>query len=131
FVGRQLESGSKFLDIFPTFSQNSAMASEDLLILDSILKGNSFDYSGRLKCKRTKWNVRSSEMSKRTFNPIRAIVDNMRIEPNPDKAMISLSIGWDCGQIGDQHISQQRTRIGDNINRIKTVENTVNRVWNL
>ncbi|XP_072350698.1 tyrosine aminotransferase-like, partial [Scyliorhinus torazame] len=69
------------------------MASEDLLILDSILKGNSFDYSGRLKCKRTKWNVRSSEMSKRTFNPIRAIVDNMRIEPNPDKAMISLSIG--------------------------------------
>ncbi|XP_078061046.1 tyrosine aminotransferase [Mustelus asterias] len=69
------------------------MASENLFILDSILNGSSFAYSGRLKSKRTKWNVRASEMSKRTFNPIRAIVDNMRIEPNPDKAMISLSIG--------------------------------------
>ncbi|XP_060693868.1 tyrosine aminotransferase [Hemiscyllium ocellatum] len=69
------------------------MASENFLILDSVFKGNGFTYSGRLKSRRTKWNVRASEMSKRTFNPIRAIVDNMRIEPNPNKAMISLSIG--------------------------------------
>ncbi|XP_075925718.1 tyrosine aminotransferase isoform X2 [Petromyzon marinus] len=40
-----------------------------------------------------RWNVQASEMAKRTFNPIRAIVDSMHIEPNPHKAMISLSIG--------------------------------------
>ncbi|XP_051884589.1 tyrosine aminotransferase [Pristis pectinata] len=69
------------------------MASESFLILDSILTGSAFTYSGRLKSRRTKWNIRASEMSKRTFNPIRAIVDNMKIEPNPEKAMITLSIG--------------------------------------
>ncbi|CAM9790910.1 tyrosine aminotransferase [Lampetra fluviatilis] len=40
-----------------------------------------------------RWDVQASEMAKRTFNPIRAIVDSMHIEPNPHKAMISLSIG--------------------------------------
>ncbi|XP_042294363.1 tyrosine aminotransferase [Sceloporus undulatus] len=39
------------------------------------------------------WAVRASEMSKRTFNPIRAIVDSMKVEPHPQKPLISLSIG--------------------------------------
>ncbi|XP_069758002.1 tyrosine aminotransferase isoform X2 [Narcine bancroftii] len=69
------------------------MASENFLILDSILTDSGFTYPGRLKSFRTKWNIRASEMSKRTFNPIRTIVDNMKIEPNPEKAMITLSIG--------------------------------------
>ena len=37
--------------------------------------------------------VRASAMSRRTVNPIRRIVDRMKIEPNPDYPVISLSIG--------------------------------------
>lgn len=69
------------------------MASDSLMILDSILSSSGFTYSERLKSRYTKWNIRASEMSKRTFNPIRAIVDNMKIKPNPEKTMITLSIG--------------------------------------
>lgn len=39
------------------------------------------------------WNVRSSNTSKNTLNPIRAVVDEMEVNPNPDKEMISLSLG--------------------------------------
>jgi len=43
--------------------------------------------------KRT-WNkVRGSMMSKNTFNPIRNILETMTLTPNPEKKMISLSIG--------------------------------------
>ncbi|KAM6430042.1 tyrosine aminotransferase isoform 5-T5 [Liasis olivaceus] len=45
------------------------------------------------KGRKPHWAVRASEMSRRTFNPIRAIVDAMKVEPNPRKALISLSIG--------------------------------------
>jgi len=40
-----------------------------------------------------KWCVPASEMAKRTVNPIRRIVDYMKIEPNPNYKPISLSIG--------------------------------------
>ncbi|XP_033104303.1 tyrosine aminotransferase-like [Anneissia japonica] len=39
------------------------------------------------------WNIRSSEAAKNTVNPIRIIVDGMKLEPNPKKHLISLSIG--------------------------------------
>ncbi|KAF2355837.1 Tyrosine/nicotianamine aminotransferase [Trinorchestia longiramus] len=42
---------------------------------------------------RENWNVRASNFSKKTFNPIRNIVENMKITPHPDKSMIALSIG--------------------------------------
>ncbi|ESN98752.1 hypothetical protein HELRODRAFT_185032 [Helobdella robusta] len=38
-------------------------------------------------------SVRASWMARNTFNPIRNIVDNMKLIPNPDKKMIALSIG--------------------------------------
>ncbi|XP_026865498.2 tyrosine aminotransferase [Electrophorus electricus] len=47
----------------------------------------------KLKSRRQRWNVRPSEMSKNTLNPIRAIVDGMKLTPNPHKSMIALSIG--------------------------------------
>lgn len=40
-----------------------------------------------------KWEVAASDMAKRTVNPIRRIVDSMKIEPNPNFSPISLSIG--------------------------------------
>ncbi|GAU94802.1 hypothetical protein RvY_06514 [Ramazzottius varieornatus] len=42
---------------------------------------------------RSEWAVRSSFMAKNTLNPIRQIVDGMKLEPNPEKPMIALSIG--------------------------------------
>ncbi|XP_033625481.1 tyrosine aminotransferase-like [Asterias rubens] len=43
--------------------------------------------------KRTKWTVSGSDMAMRTHNPIRAIVDGLKLEPNPDKEFIALSLG--------------------------------------
>jgi len=39
------------------------------------------------------WKVESSVMAKTTFNPIRNILETMELKPNPEKQMISLSIG--------------------------------------
>jgi len=40
------------------------------------------------------WNqVTASDYGKNTFNPIRTILETMKIKPNPEKKMISLSIG--------------------------------------
>ncbi|XP_037085754.1 LOW QUALITY PROTEIN: tyrosine aminotransferase-like [Pollicipes pollicipes] len=39
------------------------------------------------------WDVPASNISKNTSNPIRAIVDTIELNPNPDKQMIALSIG--------------------------------------
>ncbi|XP_039273937.1 tyrosine aminotransferase-like [Styela clava] len=41
----------------------------------------------------TSWKVEPSVMAQNTFNPIRAIVDGMKLKPNPEKPMIPLSIG--------------------------------------
>jgi len=45
------------------------------------------------KRQRTSWNVPASDIARNTFNPIRSIVDGMKLTPNPEKPMIALSIG--------------------------------------
>ncbi|MEQ2243846.1 hypothetical protein ILYODFUR_011026 [Ilyodon furcidens] len=50
-------------------------------------------YPAKTKSRRQRWEVKPSEMAKNTLNPIRAIVDGMKLTPNPEKPMISLSIG--------------------------------------
>ncbi|XP_071448916.1 tyrosine aminotransferase [Hetaerina americana] len=47
----------------------------------------------RMKNGRGGWCVRASALARNTFNPIRAIVENLRLAPHPDKPMIALSIG--------------------------------------
>jgi len=42
---------------------------------------------------REEWRVNASIVAKNTFNPIRNILETMSIAPNPEKKMISLSIG--------------------------------------
>ncbi|KJE96524.1 tyrosine aminotransferase [Capsaspora owczarzaki ATCC 30864] len=42
---------------------------------------------------RTGWDVKQSETAKHTSNPIRAIVDQLKIVPCPGKDLISVSIG--------------------------------------
>lgn len=39
------------------------------------------------------WNVVPSSFSLNTLNPIRAIVEHLAIEPNPEKSFIPLSVG--------------------------------------
>ncbi|KAG9475031.1 tyrosine aminotransferase [Eleutherodactylus coqui] len=56
----------------------------------NIQRTNSIE---KIKNRKPRWGVRASEMSKKTFNPIRAIVDTMKAKPHPDKPMIALSIG--------------------------------------
>ena len=50
-------------------------------------------YPAKVKSRRQRWEVRPSETANNTLNPIRAIVDGMKLTPNPDKPMIALSIG--------------------------------------
>lgn len=50
-------------------------------------------YPTKAKSRRQRWEVKPSEMANNTLNPIRAIVDGMKLTPNPDKPMIALSIG--------------------------------------
>lgn len=54
---------------------------------------NGSFYPAKAKSRRQRWEVKPSEMANNTFNPIRAIVDGMKLTPNPDKPMIALSIG--------------------------------------
>lgn len=54
-------------------------------------------YPAKAKSRRQRWEVKASEMANNTLNPIRAIVDGMKLSPNPDKPMIALSIG---GRVG-------------------------------
>lgn len=42
---------------------------------------------------RTEWNIDSSQFAKLTLNPVRKMIEQMRLEPNPDLPMIALSIG--------------------------------------
>lgn len=49
--------------------------------------------SSKTKKMRMNWEVPASRMSHQTFNPIRNIVDTMKLTPNPEKEMIALSIG--------------------------------------
>lgn len=42
------------------------------------------------------WKVKSSEFAINTTNPIRAIVEHLNVQPNPNKAFIPLSVGEYC-----------------------------------
>ncbi|KAF9437945.1 hypothetical protein BGZ76_010488 [Entomortierella beljakovae] len=42
---------------------------------------------------RNAWKVNASIIAKRTSNPIRAIVDHIKVKPNVNKSMISLALG--------------------------------------
>lgn len=42
------------------------------------------------------WDVRASALARNTHNLIRDIVENLQVEPNPDKQLIALSVGKFC-----------------------------------
>ncbi|XP_060552086.1 tyrosine aminotransferase-like isoform X2 [Ruditapes philippinarum] len=59
------------------------------------MKGGAAKMEPPAKRKRvsSSWKVQSSDIARNTFNPIRSIVDGMKLTPNPKKDMIALSIG--------------------------------------
>lgn len=42
---------------------------------------------------RRSWSVTASDLARNTFNPIRTVVESMKLTPHPEKPMIALSIG--------------------------------------
>lgn len=75
---------------------------QTLLVMDPYViemngSGGRSSTPGKVKGRKARWSVKPSDMANNTFNPIRAIVDSMKVKPNPDKTMISLSIG----ELGD------------------------------
>lgn len=56
---------------------------------------NQFEAQTSVKDLNTKreWNVQASKFAINTTNPIRAIVEHLNVQPNPDKAFIPLSVG--------------------------------------
>lgn len=63
--------------------------------LKDIMEQNSHMNDNHVKKRRShkSWIVEASDIARNTFNPIRSIVDGMKLTPNPDKDMIALSIG--------------------------------------
>lgn len=54
---------------------------------------SSCQRSVKMSTTRTAWNVKSSDVAKRAHNPIRQIVDKLKIDPSIQKSFISLSVG--------------------------------------
>lgn len=52
-------------------------------------KGGAVGY----RTHRSKWSVSATSFAYNTVNPIRRIIEQLKIEPNPEKFMIPLSIG--------------------------------------
>ncbi|CAG0917235.1 unnamed protein product [Notodromas monacha] len=71
---RSLVSANRFRDIA---AMEAAVSTEDR----------------RQQQQQQNWHVPASRFSKKTFNPIRSIIESMDIAPNPEKPMIALSIG--------------------------------------
>lgn len=55
-----------------------------------VLRQKNDDHDDRVELE---WNIRPSDFSLNTTNPIRAIIENLDIEPNPEKQFIPLSVG--------------------------------------
>jgi len=76
----------------PTFTQPTH-THKPIMVVVNFSTNNDDIIIEKKNRKREEWKVKASIVAKNTFNPIRNILETMVIEPNPDKKMISLSIG--------------------------------------
>lgn len=79
-------------------NKSDKLSSVDCVNNSSGMKGSGMKGSGTppvvKDCAFTgEWNVRASDRSLRTINPIRNLVQNIEVQPNPSKALIRLSVG--------------------------------------
>lgn len=54
---------------------------------------NSNGLVNSTRAKKDEWDIRISPFARLTINPIRCIVEGLKLEPNPDKSFIPLSLG--------------------------------------
>lgn len=52
-----------------------------------------FSHTNTMSSDRASWNIKASRTANQAHNPIRAIVDKLKLNPNVTKPLISLSIG--------------------------------------
>ena len=60
---------------------------------DNMNQNDNHNHMAKKRRSHKSWNVEVSDIARNTFNPIRSIVDGMKLTPNPEKDMIALSIG--------------------------------------
>ena len=82
------------LDSGQSVTQEERMKVDSKMIDNKVTNGYSDDLVIEKKNRRREeWKVNASIVAKNTFNPIRDLLETMTIVPNPEKKMISLSIG--------------------------------------
>ena len=67
--------------------------SEATVRLIEVLKEILLENNRTEKEEENLWSIKCSDFAKNTFNPIRRLVQSLDIKNNPDKPIISLSIG--------------------------------------
>ena len=82
------------LDSGQSVTQEERMKVDSKMIDNKVTNGYTDDLVIEKKNRRREeWRVNASIVAKNTFNPIRDLLETMTIVPNPEKKMISLSIG--------------------------------------
>ena len=82
------------LDFGQSVTQEERMKVDSKMIDNKVTNGYTDDLVIEKKNRRREeWKVNASIVAKNTFNPIRDLLETMTIVPNPEKKMISLSIG--------------------------------------
>ena len=74
------------------FKENMDQNGTDITEQNSHMNDNHMHMAKKRRSHKS-WNVEVSDIARNTFNPIRSIVDGMKLTPNPEKEMIALSIG--------------------------------------
>lgn len=74
------------------FNENMEQNGTDITEQNSKVNDNHMHMAKKWRSHKS-WNVEVSDIARNTFNPIRSIVDGMKLTPNPEKDMIALSIG--------------------------------------
>lgn len=72
---------------------NNANEVEEISKLSNIHNGKQSNVYTSFINARKEWNIDSSQFSKNTCNPVRKMIEQMKIECNPELPMIALSIG--------------------------------------
>lgn len=73
--------------------QTNIIKKENLKGIYLKLENASEGHLETLNSRHCVWNVKASKFAINTTNPIRAIVEHLNVQPNPEKSFIPLSVG--------------------------------------
>lgn len=86
------KSSSKSGDVFQV-TKGSNYDSNEQTDNNTTREGRANDDGDDIASQAVGWKVNSSDRAQRTINPIRNLVQNIKVNPNPDKEVIKLSVG--------------------------------------